>query len=97
MKFNTILFILVLLIILFLFKENKENFMPWNIGTRYMPSYDIRGYPLLFPWNYRPYDFPFPYLTPYFYDINGKYQVNKKYANLVNKFYKDLLELNKSS
>ena len=42
-------------------------FIPWNISTRYYPSYDIRGdpihsNPLIYPYNY-----PILYLSPYTY------------------------------
>lgn len=92
-NFNKILIIFTIIILFFLFKNNSEHFIPWNFGTRFVPSYDIRGSPFLYPWNYP----PFPYNSPYFYDIDGKYRINKKYANLINKFYKDLLEINDAS
>jgi hypothetical protein len=89
LKFNKIFIIFIIIIIIFIFKNNSEHFTPWNIGTRYIPLYDIRGSPFIYPWNYS----PSPYFSSYFYDINGKYRINKKYANLLNKFYKDLLKL----
>jgi len=85
-------------------KNNKllkaiENFVftPWNMGTRFYPSYDIRGYPpmfnnniigatrghsypLIFPWNYPFPGLPYLYWSPYFYEANGKYTVDPKYA-----------------
>jgi len=73
-------------------------FTPWNMGTRFYPSYDIRGYPpmfnnniigatrgysypLIFPWNYPFPGSPYLYFSPYFYEANGKYTVDQKYAN----------------
>ena len=79
-------------------KENKENFtfLPWNMGTRFYPSYDIRGYPysfnqmllqsngnshpLLFPWNYPYPGMPYLFWSPYFYEATGKYTFDKKHA-----------------
>jgi hypothetical protein len=76
----------------------NENFafMPWNMGTRFYPSYDLRGYPptynqllinskkssypLLFPWNYPYPGMPYLFWSPYFYEANGKYTVDKDYA-----------------
>ena len=50
--------------------KNKEHFifMPWNISTRYYPSYDIRGDPRI--------NYPVFYLTPYNYSANGNYNTN---------------------
>jgi hypothetical protein len=56
--------------------HNKEHFlfMPWNMSTRYYPSYDIRGYPFMYPWNY-----PIFYLSPFNYEADGKYNINPIY------------------
>lgn len=83
------------------FGKNKENFMftPWNMGTRFYPSYDIRGYPpmynqllnkdasypLLFPWNYPYPGLPYLFWSPHFYEATGKYTTDKKFANLLTK------------
>jgi hypothetical protein len=75
----TIIFILILITYVLNNKYKiKENFafVPWSMGTRFIPSYDLRGYnnigynvsyPFIYPWNY-----PF-YLSPYFYEASGKY------------------------
>jgi hypothetical protein len=66
-------------------------FTPWNMGTRYYPSYDIRGYPLqshmaqLHPWNYPFPGLPFLYWSPFFYSANGKYSFDPVYAKILNK------------
>jgi len=77
--------------------NNKENFYfsPWNMGTRFYPSYDLRNYPpmpiyneteknfsypLIFPWNYPYPGLPYLYWSPYFYEANGKYTYNGKYG-----------------
>ena len=82
---------------------DKEDFtfLPWNMGTRFYPSYDIRGYPptynqmllnskgashpLLFPWNYPYPGLPYLYWSPYFYEANGKFTYDKEYAKALQK------------
>lgn len=70
-EFSTwiIYLIFILLIIIFINRKNREEFifMPWNMSTRFYPSYDIRGYPYI----------PFMYITPYNYYANGEYKINK--------------------
>ncbi len=76
-----IFFLIIILIIESYKNKSKEHFiyMPWNMSTRYYPSYDIRGdphyYPHLYPWNY-PVPYVFPYLTPNNYGADGKYTTN---------------------
>jgi hypothetical protein len=84
-------------------RKNKERFtfVPWNMGTRFYPSYDIRGYPysynqmllqsngkshpLLFPWNYPYPGLPYLFWSPYFYEANGKYTYDKEHAKALQK------------
>jgi hypothetical protein len=58
-------------------------FMPWNMPTRHYPSYDIRGYPTIYPWNYARPQIPLFYWYPYFYEANGKYTYNPSHAKLL--------------
>ena len=65
--------------------KNKEHFifMPWNMSTRFYPSYDIRGdpridYPFMYPWNY-----PIFYLSPYNYGVDGNYNINPIYKKVI--------------
>jgi len=67
--------------------SNIENFLPWNMGTRFFPSYDIRGYPYIYPWNYPYPGLPWLYWSPYFYKTNGKYIFDPKYAKLLRHAY----------
>ena len=65
--------IIIILIIIILsphYGDNIENFiyMPWNNSTRFYPSYDIRGYPYVYP--------PKMYLTPYNYTTTGEYIID---------------------
>jgi hypothetical protein len=55
------------------------------MGTRFYPSYDIRGYPLIYPWNYPFPGLPYIYWSPYFYEATGKYVKNEKLAKNLNK------------
>ena len=66
-----ILIIIFIILYNLILRKNIENFgFPiWNIGTRFYPPYDIRGY----IYNI----FPFYYISPYFYTTNGKYIYNK--------------------
>ncbi len=86
-----IIFFVILLLFIIYKHDNKniENFMfaPWNMGTRFYPSYDIRGYPLIYPWNYPYAGNPYIYFSPYFYESNGKYTYNPKYAKVLNSSY----------
>lgn len=76
--------------------HNKENFgfLPWNMGTRFYPSYDIRGYPQTYPQNYNqmllnskgasypllfPWNYPYPGL-PYLYWSPYFYEANGKFT-----------------
>ena len=63
----SILFLIVFIII----NKDKEHFyyMPWNMSTRYYPSYDIRGDPRV--------NYPIFYLSPYNYGVDGKYYINR--------------------
>jgi hypothetical protein len=89
-KLSTYIIWFVIIIIIKLiftkFHNNQENFMfgPWNMGTRFYPSYDIRGYPLIYPWNYPFPGTPYLYWSPYFYEASGKYTKDLKYAKLLN-------------
>ena len=87
-----IIIVTVLLYIIYKYdkKKNLEKFMfmPWNMGTRFYPSYDIRGYPLIYPWNYPYPGLPSIYFSPYFYDSNGNYIYNPKYAKILNSPYR---------
>ena len=93
-------FIFVVIIIIYLLYQNAKNhrenftFVPWNMGTRFFPSYDLRGYPytghslshpLIYPWNYPYPGYPYLYWSPYFYEANGKYRFDPKYSKLLNK------------
>ncbi len=63
-----IIFIIFIICILSLFDSDSiENFiyMPWNNSTRFYPTYDIRGYPNVYP--------PRMYLSPYNYTTTGDY------------------------
>jgi hypothetical protein len=97
--------LLIIVIIIYILYSNvkssvKEDFafVPWNMGTRFYPSYDLRGYPrespgsmyshpLIYPWNYPYPGYPFLYWSPYFYEASGKYKYNPKYAKLLNQPY----------
>jgi hypothetical protein len=72
-----IIYLIIYFTIILIINNDKEHFifMPWNMSTRFYPSYDIRGYPYIYP----PY--PFIYLTPYTFNADGSYNVkpiNKK-------------------
>lgn len=86
--FVPIIFIVVILFGRIMYNSNvvKENFVftPWNMGTRFYPSYDIRGYPQLYPWNYPYPGLPYLYWSPFFYEANGKYTIDPKYAKILN-------------
>jgi hypothetical protein len=99
-----IIFIIILFIYI-LYQNASPNikesfgFVPWNMGTRFYPSYDLRGYPqtenslshpLIFPWNWNSPMAGMPplYWSPFFYGANGKYRYNPKYANNLNYNYK---------
>lgn len=95
-----LLFIIIIAIILYIiYKQTvKEDFLPWNMGTRFYPSYDlrgypygVRGYPLIYPWNYPYPGLPFLYWSPYFYEATGKYSFDPKYAKLLNYSHKRIL------
>ena len=102
------IFIIFLILAIIITEYNKQNvgkedftFVPWNMGTRFYPSYDIRGYPptynqmllnskgasypLLFPWNYPYPGLPYLYWSPYFYEANGKFTYDKEYAKALQK------------
>lgn len=81
-----LLIILVIKSIIINSKQTKEDFVftPWNMGTRFYPSYDIRGYPVIYPWNYPFPGTPYLYWSPYFYEATGKYTKNPNYAKLLN-------------
>ena len=70
-----IIYIIIFLTILLIINKDVEHFifMPWNMSTRFYPSYDIRGYPYIYPM----------YLTPYTFTADGSYNVkaNKKIKN----------------
>jgi hypothetical protein len=84
--------------------DNVENFafVPWNMGTRFFPSWDLRGYPsldvseyksdmnypLIYPWNYPYPGLPYLYWSPYFYNANGIYKYNPKLSSSLNKIPK---------
>jgi hypothetical protein len=76
--------------------DTKEGFV-WNMGTRYIPSYDLRGEalnpwrPLVYPWNYPFFGTPLLYWSPYFYEANGRYTIDKKYAKLLNHAHRRVL------
>ena len=76
-----IIIIIIIIVILCncLTKKNIENFgFPyWNIGTRFYPPYDIRGYISNM--------YPFIYITPYFYTTNGNYIYNNDLSNKIKK------------
>ena len=76
-----VFFIILLVLKLFIYNKNVEKFiiMPWNIGTRFFPMYDIRGYPNIYP----PY--PFVYFFPNNYSANGEYTVKSTYKKKLNK------------
>jgi hypothetical protein len=89
---NFIYFTIILISLIFIFiivnlsqNKNKEgfSFMPWNIGTRFYPTWDIRGDPNVYPWNYQ-FNSNVVYTTPYFYRADGKFVNDKEYVNLVN-------------
>lgn len=93
--FTIYMMILLILVLILIFNKSKyiENFMftPWNMGTRFYPSYDIRGYPQIYPWNYPFPGIPFLYWSPYFYEADGKYFFNPKYAKALNNANKNIL------
>jgi len=65
-----------LIIYIIITNNNIEHFiyMPWNISTRFFPSYDIRGYPYIYP------QYPLMYLTPYNFNASGDYTVSPIYV-----------------
>jgi len=88
--FVFIFFVIILIIaIKILFNRKEHFFTPWSIGTRFFPSYDIRGYPgnypQIFPWNYPWPGIPWLYWSPYFYEVDGKYRYDAKYAKKLKK------------
>ena len=92
LKRISLLLIFFIIIIIFiknnLIKYENFTFIPWNMGTRFYPIYDIRNYPLIYPWNYINSKFPLLYLSPFFYEANGKYNFNPKYSNLLKNSHK---------
>ncbi len=80
-----LLWLLIVYVLIMLYRKSNgvEHFIPWNMGTRFYPSYDIRGYPYLYPWNYPYPSLPYLYSSPYFYEANGKYIFDPKYAKLL--------------
>lgn len=97
-----VIFIVILLICLLY--QNTTNrikegfaFIPWNMGTRFFPSYDLRGYPntentfsypLIYPWNYPYPGYPYLYWSPFYYEASGKYKVDPKHIKPKNKTQK---------
>ena len=63
-----LIFFIIIIMIIDNYRYREDFiFIPWNISTRYYPSYDIRGdpihsNPLIYPYNY-----PILYLSPYTY------------------------------
>jgi len=99
---NSLFIIFITLILIYIIYNDalytKEDFafVPWNMGTRFYPSYDIRGYPrdtqmfshpLIYPWNYPYPGYPFLYWSPYYYEASGKYKYDPNYAKLLNQPY----------
>jgi hypothetical protein len=91
-----IILVSAIFIVIKLFSNTNttENFgfTPWNMGTRFYPTYDLRGYPLIYPWNYPFPGTPYLYWSPYFYEANGKYIFDPKYAKLLNYSHKRILK-----
>ena len=106
---DRLLMIVMVLIVLYVVytyinRQNIENFafIPWNMGTRFFPSWDLRGYPsldiseyknnlnypLIYPWNYPFPGTPYLYWSPYFYNASGTYKYNPKLSSSLNKKYK---------
>jgi hypothetical protein len=99
--------IFVVFLVIYLLYQNTANtsrehfaFVPWNMGTRFFPSYDLRGYPqtghtlshpLVYPWNYPYPGYPYLYWSPYFYEASGKYRFDPKYSKLLNESHKRIL------
>ena len=77
--------------------EQFGSFIPWSMGTRFYPTYDIRGYPYISPWNYPYAGYPFLYFSPYFYEANGKYLKDKRFSKLLNETQDKILEIVKSN
>jgi hypothetical protein len=75
---------------------NKEHFIfaPWNMGTRFQPSYDLRGYPLIYPWNYPFPGTPLLYFSPYYYNTDGSYSYDPNFSKISNKYIKDITSNN---
>ena len=76
-KYIIILIIFIIGYNILINNKNIENFgLPiWNIGTRFYPPYDIRGYV------YNMY--PFLFISPYYYTTNGNYVYNKKLSDKI--------------
>lgn len=82
--FNTIVIFIVVNIVFGYLDKNVEHFglyFPWNLPTRYFPSYDLRGYPQIFPWNWTfpKYYSNLLYWSPFTYEADGKYVVDPVY------------------
>lgn len=98
-SFKTWALICIVFFVFYIIKsqfDTQENFV-WNMGTRYIPSYDLRGealstwHPLIYPWNYPFPGTPLLYWSPYFYEANGRYTIDKKYAKLLNHAHRRVL------
>ena len=91
-----IISIILVIVVIYIIKRSfitKENFfIPWNIGTRFYPSYDIRGYPSIFPWNYPWPNIPWLYWSPYYYEANGKYNYDENYVKKLKKKQRKLIK-----
>ena len=104
-KWLTIVMILMIIYIVYIYINKKyiENFafVPWNMGTRFFPSWDLRGYPsldtseknnlnypLIYPWNYPYPGTPYLYWSPYFYNANGVYKYDPKLSSSLNRMPK---------
>lgn len=68
-KILLILFLIILFVLIDRYIYEDFIIMPFNMATRYYPTYDIRGYP------YIPYikNF-FISLSPYYYMADGSYK-----------------------
>lgn len=105
-RWLTLVMILMIMYIVYVYINKKhinnlENFafVPWNMGTRFFQSWDLRGYPsldiseyknnlnypLIYPWNYPFPGTPYLYWSPYFYNANGVYKYNPKLSSSLNK------------
>jgi hypothetical protein len=93
---NILVFATIIIILYFIYNKNNivENFLftPWNMSTRLYPSYDIRGYPYIYPWNYPYPNLPYLLWSPYFYKANGKYLYDPKYAKLLTESHAKLIK-----